>query len=488
MLPELAESAYTGQISNEDFANEVRTERLNLVWKATLFVVIAALWCFFLFRVGNVQTIFIPGATVLVGCMACRYLLKAKRLTEATWVYALSIMISLGFLLLNDDATVRELMPFASLIPVYVVGLMLPVRAMPPLITINFVVLIVAPWIGDGEMSVPNTATLLALFIGLISALLSAQASGELYGIAEWALESYRRERDGAIRLFENRKQLERSLLRQRALTEELSKTNEELIEARRAAEEAKHFRGQFLANMSHELRTPLNAVIGFSETMLNFPPMYNMIDLPLEYRADLVQIHNSGRHLLNIINDMLDLSKIDVGRLDIDLQRVELDPIFKGVMSTAVGLVGGKPIKLQRNCPEVLPDVLGDPVRIRQVLLNLYSNASKFTDKGSITLGLTCNEDEVTISVKDTGTGIKPENFDIIFEEFRQGTEGRRQARAGSGLGLAISRQLLKLMNGRIWVESTYGEGSTFYFTLPLYKEPSATPVIETKAEGEPA
>lgn len=492
MLPEVAESAYTGQISNEEFANEVRSERLNLIWKATLFLVIVALWCFFLFRVGDAQTIFIPGAIVIIGCLHARYLLKKQRLTEATWSYALAAMIALGFLLITDTKTIRELMPFLSLVPVYVVGLMLPVRAMPPLIAINSVILIVAPWIGDGAIKVPNESTFLALFIGLVSALLSAQASGELYGIAEWALESYRRERDGAIRLFENRKQLERSLLRQRALTDELSKTNEELVEARRAAEEAKHFRGQFLANMSHELRTPLNAVIGFSETMLNFPPMYNMVDLPQEYRADLVQIHNSGKHLLNIINDILDLSKIDVGRLDIDLQRVELDPIFKGVMSTAVGLVGGKPIKLQRNCPDVLPDVLGDPVRIRQVLLNLYSNAAKFTDKGSITLGLTCDSNEVTISVKDTGVGIKPENYEIIFEEFRQGTEGRRQARAGSGLGLAISRQLLKLMNGHIWVESTPGEGSTFYFTLPLYREEltktESALLMEPKVEGEPA
>lgn len=477
MLPELAESAYTGQISNEEFANEVRTERLTLIWKATLLLAIGLLWCLFLFRVGSVETIVIPGILVIAGCTLCRYLITKKMLTPATWVYAISLIAGIGIILTDTEETIRNLVPFVSLVPVYVVGLMLPMRAMPPLVTINIITLIVAPWIGDGKASLPSESTFLAIFLGIVSALLSAQASGELYGIAEWALESYRRERDGAIRLFENRKQLERSLLRQRALTDELSQTNDELVEARRAAEEAKHFRGQFLANMSHELRTPLNAVIGFSETMLNFPPMYNMVELPVEYRGDLLQIHTSGKHLLNIINDILDLSKIDVGRLDIDLQKVELDAIFKGVMSTAVGLVGGKPVKLLRDCPDVLPDVAGDPVRIRQVLLNLYSNAAKFTDKGNITLGLTANEDEVTISVKDTGSGISPQNYELIFEEFRQGAEGRRQARAGSGLGLAISRQLLNLMNGRIWVESTINEGSTFYFSLPRHRP---EPVVE--------
>lgn len=479
MLPDLAESAYSGQISNQQFADEIRTERMNLIWKATVAIVIGLLWCLFLFRVGSVQTIVIPGVLVIAGSFLCRYLLSKKLLNQASWAYAMSLLAAIGFMLTDQDPTIRDFVPFLTLVPVYVVGSMLPARAMMPMVSLTTAVLLIGPWVGDGEISVPKDGTLLALFLVIVNALLSAQASGELYGIAEWALESYRRERDGAIRLFENRKQLERSLLRQRALTEELSKTNEELVEARRAAEEAKHFRGQFLANMSHELRTPLNAVIGFSETMLNFPPMYNMVELPNEYRGDLTQIHNSGKHLLNIINDILDLSKIDVGRLDIDLQKVELDPIFKGVMSTAVGLVGGKPVKLIRDCPDVLPEVMGDPVRIRQVLLNLYSNAAKFTDKGNITLGLTSTEDEVTISVKDTGSGISPHNFELIFEEFRQGAEGRRQARAGSGLGLAISRQLLKLMNGRIWVESTVNEGSTFYFTLPRHREETVEAVV---------
>jgi len=181
--------------------------------------------------------------------------------------------------------------------------------------------------------------------------------------------------------------------------------------------------------------------------------------------------LHKSFRKtILAIINDILDLSKIDVGRLDIQIQRVELEPILKGVLSTAVGLVGGKPIKLNRKTPKTIPDVKGDPTRIRQVLLNIYSNAAKFTLEGSIKLSLTYDDEMIKISIQDTGEGIHPDDLEKIFEEFRQGSAGRKKARAGAGLGMAISRQLLDLMGGRIWVESNLDKGSTFHFTLPIY------------------
>jgi signal transduction histidine kinase len=222
---------------------------------------------------------------------------------------------------------------------------------------------------------------------------------------------------------------------------------------------------------MSHELRTPLNAIIGFSETMLNFPMMYDNQTLPPAYKSDMTQIYTSGKHLLQLINDILDLSKVDAGRLEMEIEQVELDPVFRGILSTAAGLIGDKPIQLLRDTPASIPTVRGDSLRIRQVILNLLSNAAKFTDQGSITVGARDNgKNEVLIWVKDTGIGIPPQDMDKIFEEFRQGASGRRKGRAGSGLGLAISRQLMNLMGGRIWVESKLNEGSTFYLTLPIF------------------
>src|SRR5579885_2792934 len=132
------------------------------------------------------------------------------------------------------------------------------------------------------------------------------------------------------------------------------------MIDARNQAEIANRSRGQFLANMSHELRTPLNAIIGFSETMLNFPMMYDNQPLPEAYKTDLGQIYTSGKHLLQLINDILDLSKVDADKLDMEIEDVDLDPIFKGVLATAVGLVGDKPIKLKRDTQSNLPHVRG--------------------------------------------------------------------------------------------------------------------------------
>lgn len=475
------------EVSNISFAQQVRTERLDIIWKSALVLISVVAW-FFVALSGYQDTTsllnaLVPWGIMLVACFLCHAALQGDHLELATWLFAAGILGAMGFLMYNSGDETRQLVPFTSLIAIYVVGSMLPARAMPPLLVSVIGVIIGIPWIADGRVTVPSTGAFLAIGLGMVAALLSVQASGELFSIAEWALENYRRERESASRLFESRQQVERSLLRQQALTKELSETNEELAIARQAAEEAKHFRGQFLANMSHELRTPLNAVIGFSETMLNFPQMYSDIPLPDEYRKDLEQINSSGKHLLNIINDILDLSKIDAGRLEIELQKVDLEPIFKGVLSTGVGLVGGKPIKLHRETPKDLPAVKGDPVRIRQVLLNIYSNAAKFTEKGSINLEAKFDEKEVTISVTDTGEGIHPSDIDKIFEEFRQGTAGRKRARAGAGLGMAISRQLLSLMGGRIWVESELGKGSTFFFTLPIYQEEPASKA----AEGEP-
>jgi two-component system cell cycle sensor histidine kinase PleC len=345
--------------------------------------------------------------------------------------------------------------------------------------------MLVFPSLEEGDLVLRNP-TIVALILTAFTTGLSAQVSGELFAIAEWALENYRKERQTTYALFESRQALEKSLNRQRALTEQVQEANAQLESARRSEEEAKNFRGQFLANMSHELRTPLNAIIGFSQTMLDFPAMYDGVNLPDQYQQDMNQILSSGKHLLTIINDILDLSKVDAGKLDLELQPVDLAPVVKGVLSTAVGLVGdkGRRVQLLRDVPDPLPMVMGDPLRVRQVLLNLYSNAAKFTDSGYIKLRIITEENEVIFGVEDTGIGIADTDRSTIFEEFRQGTAGRKKGRQGAGLGLAISQQLLRLMHGRIWFESVLGKGSTFFFALPRHI-PEAT---EQMPQAQPA
>ncbi len=459
-----------------DFAQEVRAERLSLLWKVTIVASLFLVWgTLILTSLSAVSptSFFVPVVIIIAGCLICRWLLVSNHYVQAVWAYVLGLMLGLGWVLYIPGADVNDpgriLAAFAFPLIIMIVGFLLPIRATFQTLLLSVLISLVAPTLGR-----PFSLDRLQLFsvaLMVLAAGLAAQMSGALYGIAEWALESYRKERETKDQLFDSQQEVQRSYLRQKALTEQLQETNAELETARASAIEAKNFRGQFLANMSHELRTPLNAIIGFSETMLTYPMMYENVALPSAYRNDLGQIYTSGKHLLQLINDILDLSKVDAGKLDLEIEEVDLEPIFKGVLATGTGLVGDKPIKLKRSTEAGLPHVRGDSLRIRQVILNLLSNAAKFTDEGSITVGARDeNHGEIVIWVKDTGIGIPPQDMDKIFEEFRQGTSGRRKGRAGSGLGLAISRQLLNLMDGRIWAESTPGKGSTFFFTLPVY------------------
>jgi signal transduction histidine kinase len=373
----------------------------------------------------------------------------------------------------------RQIIPFVFPIIVFVVGLLLPPSSTFLLAVISAVVTIVVPLLtpdGSEFLRASGTYVGVAMAFTFASALLAAQVTGELYKVTEWALLNYQRERKTTEALFESREALERSLRRSEALSEKLIETNTELEHARAAAEAAKHYRGQFLANMSHELRTPLNAIIGFSETMLKFPAMYDNATLPRAYESDMNQIYTSGRQLLNLINDILDLSKVDAGKLEIHLGRVEIEPIITTVLGQAQGLIGERPIRLERDLPETLPVILADETRVRQVLLNLYSNAAKFTTEGSITLTVREMAEGVQFSVKDTGSGVDPKNYDVIFEEFKQAESAGRDPRSGAGLGLAIARQLLTLMGGRIWVESEVGKGATFHVVVPSYRPADET------------
>ena len=236
---------------------------------------------------------------------------------------------------------------------------------------------------------------------------------------------------------------------------------------------EVDRLKSQFLANMSHELRTPLNSIIGFSRVILKG------IDGPLTdlQKQDLEAIYNSGQHLLNLINDILDISKIEAGKMELSFEEVDLKDVIRGVMSTAIALVKDKPVDLQQIVPEDLPVIVGDGRRIRQVLLNMVSNAARFTDRGFIRVEARFDERFVTISVADSGIGIAPDKLSTIFDAFTQADSSPSRKYGGTGLGLAISKSFVALHGGEVWVESQLGEGSTFYFTLPILGPASLRP-----------
>jgi len=207
-------------------------------------------------------------------------------------------------------------------------------------------------------------------------------------------------------------------------------------------------------------------------------------IDGPLTelQQQDLEAIHSSGQHLLGLINDVLDISKIEAGKMELAFEEVDLHQIIKGVMSSAVGLVKGKPIELYQEVPTDLPSVWADATRTRQILLNLVSNASKFTEQGSITVLAHYDDALVTLGVKDTGIGIPADKLEKVFEEFTQVDASTTRKVGGTGLGLAISRRFVEMHGGKIWVESELGKGSAFYFSLPRTQT-----IVPAAAEQEP-
>jgi signal transduction histidine kinase/DNA-binding response OmpR family regulator len=255
---------------------------------------------------------------------------------------------------------------------------------------------------------------------------------------------------------------------------ERLEQTLVELGEAKRLAEMAREqalsasaAKSTFLANMSHELRTPLNAIINFTKFLSK--ERYGELS-PRQQELQSRVLANAD-HLLGLINDILDLSKIEAGRMDLFREITNVSPIIQGVLSTAVGLTKDKDIVLEAEVPDALPDVDIDRTRIRQVLLNLLSNAAKFTEHGSITVRAAVAGRMVQIDVQDTGIGIAPEHHELVFEEFRQVEDEFTRGYQGTGLGLPICKRLVEMHGGAIWLESTPGVGSTFSFTIPLVR-----------------
>jgi signal transduction histidine kinase len=256
-----------------------------------------------------------------------------------------------------------------------------------------------------------------------------------------------------------------------------LQEANTALQESYSKVKEADRLKSEFVANMSHELRTPLNAIIGFAKVILN------EIDGPLTdmQREDLSAIYSSAQHLLSLVNDILDLSKIEAGKMELHKEWVDINELVYGVMATTIPLIGDKDIKLVERVAEEVPPVYVDRTRIRQVILNLLSNAAKFTERGSITLTVdrlvetvgSQNESQpklfLLFTAADTGIGIAPEDIPIAFEEFRQVDSSLARQAEGTGLGLSISKRLVEMHGGRLWLESKVGVGSRFCFTLPF-------------------
>lgn len=268
------------------------------------------------------------------------------------------------------------------------------------------------------------------------------------------------------------------TIVKNTQLLDELRRTNERLLEIDK-------LKTNFLAAMSHELRTPLNSIIGFSRVILKG------IDGPINemQQQDIQTIHDSGKHLLRLVNDILDQAKVAAGKMELSLDYFDLVAVIKSSMSSAVGLTKDKAIRLFTEIEDGMSTAYGDEFRTRQILFNLLSNAAKFTHEGSITTSAYVITSEtghqfIQISVTDTGIGIHEKDFDKLFEAFQQVDNSTTRAVEGTGLGLPLARSLAELQGGSLWVESEVGVGSTFYVTVPTQPMPKA----KKKPEGHPS
>jgi signal transduction histidine kinase/CheY-like chemotaxis protein len=249
---------------------------------------------------------------------------------------------------------------------------------------------------------------------------------------------------------------------------QQLARLNNQTQNLRRLAEDARAAKEQFVANVSHELRTPLNMIIGYTDNIMQNPSLYGK-KIPNGLLADLAVIQRNAEHLSHLINDILDLSQIETGKMALTKELVHFPDIIEFTVSAVQPLYKLKGLFLETELQPDLPDIYCDPIRIQEVLLNLVSNAGRFTDTGGIRIKAWQEDNNLIVSVSDTGPGIATEDLNRLFVPFEQLDSSIRKQYGGTGLGLVISKRFIEMHDGNIWVESKKGEGTTFTFKIPI-------------------
>ncbi len=326
-------------------------------------------------------------------------------------------------------------------------------------------------WLHWGHSPFSNelfSSVLVIVLVGIMSSL----TVRNLYLTLYWAWDRAKAAQSHEEELLDRQGELARALKALDVSYQQLERLNYDLARAREAAEEARQAKQQFATNISHELRTPLNVIMAFSEMMYLSPGSYNNVPLPPAYRGDIREIYRSCKHLLQLTEDVLNLSKIEASQMKIHPEPTKLPELVAEALGIIRPLLRDKPVELKADLPKNLPLLTIDRTRVRQVLLNLLNNARRFTEQGSITVQAVLENKHIKITVADTGKGIPADKLQTVFKEFEQLDDSvSLQHLEGSGLGLVISQRFVEMHGGRIWAESAGipGQGSRFHFILPL-------------------
>jgi signal transduction histidine kinase/CheY-like chemotaxis protein len=323
-----------------------------------------------------------------------------------------------------------------------------------------------ASWFDSQQIVTPITLIYLTAFAAWLG---SRQVNMAL----AWMHNSYRRAEALVNELRDERMSLARALKMLEEAYVRIEKMNYALIEARSMAEEARRLKAEFAANVSHELRTPLNIIIGFSETMANAPETWAGVSWSPVLRGDIEQIYQNARHLSSLIDDILDLSALDVHKLGLTVDETRIEEVIEEAIAVVHDLYRAKNLYLTAQTDPELPRVRMDSTRIRQVLINLLTNSSRFTSVGGVTITARLVGQEIQVAVADTGVGIAPKDVHRVFEDFGQVDGSTSRKYEGTGLGVPLSKRLVELHGGRMWLTSQPGQGTTFYFTVPTLSQP---------------
>lgn len=416
-------------------------------------------------RIGNLMAVM--AVIGLLFGLAYHLLGRNYQWAYALWLVGVALAIVLAGWLLGTPFVLL----FASVLPL--VAVITLSNGAGVATTLGLGALVWAATAGLMGVPLPVSGAWLIFATGVFNGFLGWAARSELVAAAQWSLASFEIARRDLSSVREWQQELAQSRADLIHANQELTRLYHRLKTLERIAEEARQAKAEFVANVSHELRTPLNMIIGFADVISQSPQVYGR-RLPPSLMTDIAAIRRNAEHLAALVNDVLDLSQVEAGRMALSRDWVALAPMLDEAVAvvqalfTARGLYLELEISLDAATTQP-PLVFCDVTRIRQVIINLLGNAGRFTDVGGVLLRCEVGDDEAVIRVADTGPGIAEEDQQRIFEPFQQADVSTRRRHGGSGLGLTISKQFVEMHGGRMWLESQLGVGTTIYFSLPL-------------------